>query len=266
MDVVGEIGQDKHVVVAFHLGGIGTGVAGLRISAIDERGGSVIDHFRDRGSPTNKRLNPAARVTFEIFSPRFFSRDGESTAGRGEGSFIPVAVGAGAAVGTHTHLVGGVGVQSGNHLGHGGHRAQADPVGVRQRSVFQFPKGFLITRHPVHRRAIAGDGGYGDERSYTERGGVASRTENHVVTRGGVIAVGRNGGGAVGTGILINISGGSERSRVRAPCVAACPGTRHIQHDQQEIVGTIVFKRRGEIEGVQAGVQLLRSVENQLCT
>ena len=262
VDVIGELGEHQHVRITLELDGIAAGVGRLAVVSVNQGEGAAASRVGDRSLPADGR---GVEVALEVLGPRVVLGDGQGTTCRGEVGLGPEAVLTAAAVRAHAHLVGGVGLEAGDDLGHGGHRAHADPVGVGNGSVFHLPGRLRVTWHPVHGHTVAGNAGDSDVRGDTGRGGVARGAEDDIVTVGGAGTAGRRGGGAVGATILIDIAGSRERCRVRAPRVARRPGTGHIQHNQQQVVRTVVHERRGELEGVETGLQLLRGVEDQLC-
>ena len=116
MDVVGEVGQHHHVVGAFQLSRVGTGVTGRAVTAIDEGGSTIVNHFGDGCLPADERLGTAAGVTLEVLKPRVVGRDGDGTASRVEMSRRREQRRVTAAQPTHLHVVGGAAAQSGERV------------------------------------------------------------------------------------------------------------------------------------------------------
>ena len=207
MYVVGELRQHQHIHIALELGRIGARVTSWGVSAIDERCCAVAGRIGDRSAPANEGLGTAASVAIEIFFPRIGRCDGEGSTFGGGTNACPVTVFT-AAIGSHSDIICGVGIQVCNSFRSSGSRAESRPCRVISLFVFNFPRGFLVSSHPVDGDGVLGDTCNTHVRSHTSGGRVASSAKYYIVAGSGgcsTCAAGRYAGGAVWTGVLVNV-------------------------------------------------------------
>ena len=109
VNVVGERRQHQNLGGALQFGGVRTGVAARRPTAIDER--RIVGGIHHRSVPTLERLVAVAEVRLEIFRPRGTLRDGYRIARCGEADNLRKERGIRAAQGADLHAVLAVGLQ-----------------------------------------------------------------------------------------------------------------------------------------------------------
>ena len=174
-----------------------------------------------------------------------------------------VAVVAATANTSHPDNVLGVLRQVADGIRRGGNSAFRDPVGA-VGAVFQFPGALRVARSPIHRDVV------GIKLSHIHVGGdtsghaVARHTEDDIITgvQNGTCGAG-GGGDAIRSVVLIGVAGTSGESVVCPPGVTAGPGGVFVDHNQEQVAGSVIVERGAEVERVPTGHEGVRSVVHQ---